>query len=263
MVRFKCSASDVLLLDGGSRLRGALVGVAAAEFAGLVRREMAGDAAAGGDLAQRRRLAAAFVARERAARSVSSIRMARLGRAIDDIAAHALDVADEAPNDWLVLEPPTEVDGPEAEAFCQWATAADRDLLLDMRGVRLLSARGARSLYGLVRASAASGHTVAACDPTPLIQLVMDVTALTAALLLTGCAATTSSGGGDVLRYKTPGSTFPIAAAVEIPTDARTVYLSGKVPPWWTNPSPPLILRPTAEIPRARPWPSSRAWKSS
>ena len=36
---------------------------------------------------------------------------------------------------------------------------------------------------------------------------------------------------GDVVRYKTPGSTFPIAAAVEIPTDARTVYLSGKVPP--------------------------------
>lgn len=60
-------------------------------------------------------------------------------------------------------------------------------------------------------------------------------TATTAALLgtavlLTGCAATTS-GSGDVLRYRTPGSTFPIAAAVEIPTDARTVYLSGKVPP--------------------------------
>ena len=60
-------------------------------------------------------------------------------------------------------------------------------------------------------------------------------TATTAALLgtaalITGCAATTS-GSGDVLRYKTPGSTFPLAAAVEIPTDARTVYLSGKVPP--------------------------------
>lgn len=33
-----------------------------------------------------------------------------------------------------------------------------------------------------------------------------------------GCAATTA-GGGDIVRYKTPGSTFHIAAALEIPTD--------------------------------------------
>lgn len=125
----------------------------------------------------------AMEVRQRAADSVSSIRMARLGRAIDDIAADVVDgVAELAPTDWLVLEPPAELDGPEAEDFCRSATQARRDLLLDMRGVRLLSARGARSLYGLVRAAAAAGHTVAACDPIPLIQLVMDVTALTAAL---------------------------------------------------------------------------------
>ena len=50
---------------------------------------------------------------------------------------------------------------------------------------------------------------------------------LGAAVLLTGCAATTS-GSGDVLPYKTPGSTFPIAWPWKFPTDARTVYLSGK-----------------------------------
>ena len=63
-----------------------------------------------------------------------------------------------------------------------------------------------------------------------ILKTTVTAAALGAATLLTGCAATTA-GGGDVVRYKTPGSTFPIAAAVEIPTDARTVYLSGKVPP--------------------------------
>jgi enamine deaminase RidA (YjgF/YER057c/UK114 family) len=37
---------------------------------------------------------------------------------------------------------------------------------------------------------------------------------------------------GDVIRHKLPNnSTFPIAAAVEVPAGATTVYLSGKVPP--------------------------------
>lgn len=63
-----------------------------------------------------------------------------------------------------------------------------------------------------------------------ILKTTVTAAALGAAALLTGCAATTA-GGGDVVRYKTPGSSFPIAAAVEIPTDARTVYLSGKVPP--------------------------------
>ena len=33
-----------------------------------------------------------------------------------------------------------------------------------------------------------------------------------------------------VIRHKTPGSTFPIAAAVEVPAGKTTVYVSGKVP---------------------------------
>ncbi|WP_425476474.1 RidA family protein [Arenimonas donghaensis] len=38
--------------------------------------------------------------------------------------------------------------------------------------------------------------------------------------------------GSDVVRHKLPGnSTFPIAAAVEVPAGRTTVYLSGAVPP--------------------------------
>ncbi|SFN11468.1 Enamine deaminase RidA, house cleaning of reactive enamine intermediates, YjgF/YER057c/UK114 family [Dokdonella immobilis] len=40
------------------------------------------------------------------------------------------------------------------------------------------------------------------------------------------------AGAEDVIRHKLPvNSTFPIAAAVEVPAGATTVYLSGKVPP--------------------------------
>lgn len=35
---------------------------------------------------------------------------------------------------------------------------------------------------------------------------------------------------GEVIRHATPGSSFPIARAVEIPADATVVYLSGAVP---------------------------------
>lgn len=34
----------------------------------------------------------------------------------------------------------------------------------------------------------------------------------------------------DVIRHKAPGSTFPIAQAVEVPAGKTTVYLSGAVP---------------------------------
>jgi enamine deaminase RidA (YjgF/YER057c/UK114 family) len=38
--------------------------------------------------------------------------------------------------------------------------------------------------------------------------------------------------GGEVIRHKLPNnSTFPIAAAVEVPAGKTMVYLSGKVPP--------------------------------
>ena len=37
-------------------------------------------------------------------------------------------------------------------------------------------------------------------------------------------------GSDGIVRHKTPGSTFPIAAAVEVPAGRTTVYVSGKVP---------------------------------
>ncbi len=46
---------------------------------------------------------------------------------------------------------------------------------------------------------------------------------------LAGCAS--PSSGTEVVRHRTPGSDFPIAAAVEVPAGATTVYLSGQVPP--------------------------------
>lgn len=74
---------------------------------------------------------------------------------------------------------------------------------------------------------------------SPATRLSAAISALSAAVLLSGCAlpASTSSrasAGGDavkVMRYRTPGSTFPISAAVEVPAGASTVYLSGVVPP--------------------------------
>ena len=42
----------------------------------------------------------------------------------------------------------------------------------------------------------------------------------------------TNAIAGEVVRHPLPGgSTFPIAAAVEVPAGKTTVYLSGKVPP--------------------------------
>ncbi|MDR2080674.1 MAG: RidA family protein [Campylobacteraceae bacterium] len=38
------------------------------------------------------------------------------------------------------------------------------------------------------------------------------------------------SNAADVIRYKTPGSNFPIASAIEIPSDVTLVNLSGVVP---------------------------------
>ncbi len=52
--------------------------------------------------------------------------------------------------------------------------------------------------------------------------------------VVTGCAA--PGAGVDVVRHRTPGSSFPIAAAVEVPAGATTIYLSGQVPPM-TDPS--------------------------
>ena len=50
--------------------------------------------------------------------------------------------------------------------------------------------------------------------------------------LLPLLAAAGLAHGADIVRHKLPNnSTFPIAAAVEVPAGRTTVYLSGMVPP--------------------------------
>ncbi|MEJ5999825.1 RidA family protein [Paucibacter soli] len=49
---------------------------------------------------------------------------------------------------------------------------------------------------------------------------------LASLLLLVGTAH-----ADEVLRHRTPGSSFPIASAVEVPAGKTLVYLSGAVPP--------------------------------
>ncbi len=54
-------------------------------------------------------------------------------------------------------------------------------------------------------------------------------------LLLPACAM-----AGDIVRHPLPNnSTFPIAAAVEVPAGKTTVYLSGMVPPVINADAPP------------------------
>jgi enamine deaminase RidA (YjgF/YER057c/UK114 family) len=43
-------------------------------------------------------------------------------------------------------------------------------------------------------------------------------------------ALATAASAQDIIRHRTPGSNFPIAAAVEIPAGKTTVYVSGMVP---------------------------------
>ena len=45
-----------------------------------------------------------------------------------------------------------------------------------------------------------------------------------------GLALSGAASAQDVIRHRTPGSTFPIAAAVEVPAGKTLVYLSGMVP---------------------------------
>jgi enamine deaminase RidA (YjgF/YER057c/UK114 family) len=63
--------------------------------------------------------------------------------------------------------------------------------------------------------------------------MMKTVAAALAALLLAACAAAPgpSATPAAVIRHKTPGSDFPIAAAVEVPAGRTTVYVSGAVPP--------------------------------
>jgi enamine deaminase RidA (YjgF/YER057c/UK114 family) len=51
-----------------------------------------------------------------------------------------------------------------------------------------------------------------------------------AALVLALAIPAQAQASDAVIRHKTPGSNFPIAAAVEVPAGKTTVYVSGKVP---------------------------------
>lgn len=65
----------------------------------------------------------------------------------------------------------------------------------------------------------------------------MRLTAATASLLL---LFPLSSTAAELVRHPLPnGSTFPIAAAVEVPAGVTTVYLSGTVPPVSDAAAPP------------------------
>jgi len=49
-------------------------------------------------------------------------------------------------------------------------------------------------------------------------------------LALNGFALQGDASAQDVIRHRTPGSSFPIAAAVEVPAGKTLVFLSGMVP---------------------------------
>lgn len=55
------------------------------------------------------------------------------------------------------------------------------------------------------------------------------ISALLLGLSLTSLAQ--AEGPAQIQRHRPPGSTFPIASAVEVPADRSLVFLSGMVPP--------------------------------
>jgi enamine deaminase RidA (YjgF/YER057c/UK114 family) len=56
------------------------------------------------------------------------------------------------------------------------------------------------------------------------------LTTLALGFALNGVSLSGAAVAQDVIRHRTPGSNFPIAAAVEVPAGKTTVYLSGMVP---------------------------------
>ena len=56
------------------------------------------------------------------------------------------------------------------------------------------------------------------------------MTAKTVLTLAFALALSASAAAQEVIRHRTPGSNFPIAAAVEVPAGKTTVYVSGMVP---------------------------------
>lgn len=61
---------------------------------------------------------------------------------------------------------------------------------------------------------------------SPLMRTILPTLFL---LLPLVASAVDSAGAGQVVRHPIPNSTFPIAAAVEVPSGKTTVYLSGQM----------------------------------
>ena len=59
----------------------------------------------------------------------------------------------------------------------------------------------------------------------------MTMKKLALAAMLSCAAIGAAHAADEVIRHRIPNSTFPIAAAVEVPAGLTTVYLSGTVPP--------------------------------
>jgi enamine deaminase RidA (YjgF/YER057c/UK114 family) len=61
-------------------------------------------------------------------------------------------------------------------------------------------------------------------------MLAKTLTVLALGLALNGVLPNGAAVAQEVIRHRTPGSNFPIAAAVEVPAGKTIVYLSGMVP---------------------------------
>ncbi len=55
----------------------------------------------------------------------------------------------------------------------------------------------------------------------------MNVRSTFTPLLLAGLLSGANAGAADIVRYKQPGSDFPIALAVEVPAGTKLVFVSG------------------------------------
>jgi enamine deaminase RidA (YjgF/YER057c/UK114 family) len=77
------------------------------------------------------------------------------------------------------------------------------------------------------------------------LRTTLFISTLGAAALLAGCA-TNASQSPELIRYKIP-TQLPHLQRGGSAAGASTIYLSGKVPPWWTRARPPTTRQLTAD----------------
>lgn len=71
---------------------------------------------------------------------------------------------------------------------------------------------------------------------------LMTIGALLAGALVASAPAQAAAARADIVRHKIPGSDFPIALAVTIPSMASITFVSGQVPPVVDKAADPLSL---------------------